>query len=347
MKIALFMLLTTPAGAWAKNYIVGGQNVDPRDPIRASTVGVYAPSPDGRSGSLCSGTLIGKDMAVTAAHCIQPGRLPEMIFGPDLHSPMAEHRRVEGVAVHPNWQKRAGRGMDQGDIAVVKFAGGMPEGYKKISTLRSDKDIRSGQDVVLAGYGISDARRKTGAGVLRKTQVEILNNRPGKSEMILDQSHGRGACHGDSGGPAFIQRAGRILLAGVTNRGYPDRAPDDCGHQVVYTKVPAYRSWILGSEKKLESAPRAESPEVPGLLKHRTNRRSYKSASSRRIATAKGSRRRSHAKKSELHERHRRREPLQRHQRTARLSKRHMSKPRMKVTRHRTKTFTHLKKHVA
>ena len=46
--------------------------------------------------------------------------------------------------------------------------------------------------------------------------------------MILDQEDGSGACHGDSGGPAFFEKDGKTYLLGVTNRSYPDGAPDDC-----------------------------------------------------------------------------------------------------------------------
>jgi V8-like Glu-specific endopeptidase len=250
----LFLNLAAQA-SFLPNYIVGGEDVDPRDPIQSSTIGIFSPSPNSHSGALCTGTLIRKDIALTAAHCIQPRSKPILIFNRDLHDPTAAKQQAEAVVTNPKWQKRAGRGMDQGDIALIKFNGHLPEGYKKVSTARVDSDIHAGERVTLAGYGISDAATKVGAGRLRKTQVRVLNSRPGKSEMILDQSHGHGACHGDSGGPAFINKNGKMILAGVTNRGYPNHAPDDCVHRVVYTKVPAYRSWIAKSEKKLEARP--------------------------------------------------------------------------------------------
>ena len=246
--------------ASAKDYIVGGQEVGDLDPIHHSTVGLYSPSADGSGGALCTASLIGKDIAVTAAHCVHPGGpRPVLIFGKDLHSPGAPKRPVEAIAINPQWQRSAGKGMDQGDIALVKFPNGIPNGYRKVSTVGKDSEIKTQAEATLAGYGISDARTRAGAGQLRKTNVVVAQSRPGKSEMILDQSHGHGACHGDSGGPAFIRQNGRIVLAGITNRSYPDRAPDDCGHKVVYTKLPAYRSWIQKSEKKLESMPTAQT----------------------------------------------------------------------------------------
>ena len=203
--------------------------------------------------------------------CIpSPEARPIVLFGPDLHSPSTLRAPSEAVAVHPSWGQKMGMGMDQGDIALVKFAGGLPEGYRKASMIRSENSIQNGRKVVLAGYGISNAVTKSGAGRLRKAEVSVINNRPGKSEMILDQGQGSGACHGDSGGPAFIQRNGRLVLAGLTNRSYPPGAPDDCAHKVVYTKVPAYRSWIQKSERKWNSSKRRSLFEKHPLLGERS-----------------------------------------------------------------------------
>ena len=251
--LSLWLLGAAGQVAIAEDLIVGGQNVARRDPIADSTVGVFSPNADGHSGALCLGTLIRKDIALPAAHCIQPGTKPVLIFNRDLHAPGAIHRVAQGVSVNPKWAKRAGKGMDQGDIALVKFGGPTPAGYHPVLPVSSDSAIRNGEKVTLAGYGITNARTHAGAGRLRRAEGSVLNSRPGKSEMILDQAHGRGACHGDSGGPAFVKTRGGISLAGLTNRSYPDSAPDDCAHDVVYTKLPAYKSWIARSEKKLES----------------------------------------------------------------------------------------------
>ncbi len=266
-KFSVFILILT-SQANAKNFIVGGQDLKPTDPIQASTVGLFDPSPDGKWGALCTGTLIRRDIAVTAAHCLDGGGAKaSLIFGPDLHSKTATHREVEAVAINPKYKTHAGKGMDQGDIALVKFKGGLPKGFKTVPTVSSDSDIRKGGKVTLAGYGISNSQTKEGAGKLRRADVRISNNRPKKSEMILDQSHGRGACHGDSGGPAYLKRGNKISLAGVTNRGYPSTAPDDCAHKVVYTKLPAYRSWIQKSEKKLEETKLSKSKVLSRNLK--------------------------------------------------------------------------------
>lgn len=256
--------------------IIGGVDVTAHDAVQRSTAALYSPSTSGPGGALCTASLIAKNMAVTAAHCVQGGSYaPVMIFGPSVNSPASVQRPVVGTVVNPTWRSRAGRGMDQGDIAVVKFGGGLPTGYKPAVLDQAD-DVKRGEPAILAGYGVSDARSHAGAGQLRKTTVSVANARRGKSEMIFDQSKGRGACHGDSGGPAYFQRGRRMVLGGVTNRSYPASAADDCAHKVVYTKVAAYRPWIEESEAQLNRG-RASTP-ITGplsqrLLSHRAPRK--------------------------------------------------------------------------
>ena len=248
----VFLLFVTNS---SRADIIGGETVTPVDPIQSTTAALFSPSPDGHSGALCTASILGRDSALTAAHCVSSkGQKPVLIFGNDVHSASTEKRRVTRVAVNPRWDAAQGQGMDQGDIALVKFQGGLPAGYRPVAMMPSGQDVRSGEPVVLAGYGIANAAQKSGSGVLRKTTVTVDQPRAKKSEMILDQSHGKGACHGDSGGPAYVKRAGKTVLAGVTNRSYPASAPDDCAHQVVYTKVNAYQKWIAQTEQRFHSS---------------------------------------------------------------------------------------------
>jgi len=271
MKFRLLVVLVLSGTAHAD--IVGGVDVRPMDPVSRSTVALYEPGPGGE-GSLCTASVIGPHTAVTAAHCVSPGgSKPVLIFGNDVRSPQRELRPVSRVAVNPAWTKRQGSGMDQGDIALVKFGGGLPPDYQPVPMLQSDRELKKGKPVTLAGYGISDAREKSGAGILRKTKVRISSPRQGKSEMVLDQSRGRGACHGDSGGPAFVEQRGEPVLAGVTNRGYPNTAPDDCKHKVVYTKVSQYKPWIDQTEGQFEGDGRSEASRNTKAAKGRIRRR--------------------------------------------------------------------------
>src|SRR6185437_2455079 len=220
------------------DFIVGGTLVSPNDPVAATTVLVT----DGNF--ICTGSLIDTDMVVTAAHCTaaQVSDL-RIVFATDINKlNQSEVRAITGLQANPGWQGENSTGADQHDIALMRIDGSLPAGYHPANLLSASDSsaLRKGETAVLAGYGITDAQSQDGAGVLRKVDVKI-SKQLGKTEVILDQRDGKGACHGDSGGPAFTADG---QLWGVTNRGYPDNAPDDCVHYAVYTRIQAYASWI-------------------------------------------------------------------------------------------------------
>ena len=183
MKLILVTLFLSSSAAHA--LIVGGVDMTAHDSIQRSTAAMYEPSGNGTGGALCTASLIGRNTALTAAHCVQKGGYsPVMIFGPNVRSPESVQLPVTGVAVNPAWQQKQGRGMDQGDIAVVKFAGKVPSGYHPAALDSEKSQIKKGDTAVLAGYGVSNAKTHEGAGVLRKTSVAVSSIRKGKSEMM-------------------------------------------------------------------------------------------------------------------------------------------------------------------
>ncbi|MNY53743.1 Trypsin [compost metagenome] len=100
--------------------------------------------------------------------------------------------------------------------------------------------------MTLAGYGLTDGVNKTGDNLLRKTDVQIIEHF-GKTEVALDQSQGKGACHGDSGGPAFLKVAGVEYVWGITSRGIGKDGVDDCSLFSLYTKVTAQQAFVDGA----------------------------------------------------------------------------------------------------
>ena len=120
--------------------IVGGVDVGANDPIQRSTAALYSPSANGPGGALCTASLISRDTALTAAHCLQGQTAnPVMIFGSDVRAPNSVRREVTGEAINPAYGHR--KGMDQGDIAIVKLGGGLPRGYKP-AVLPSETSVK-------------------------------------------------------------------------------------------------------------------------------------------------------------------------------------------------------------
>lgn len=227
-----------------EDYVVGGVRTSSGESLGGSVVALYSETDKG--GALCTATLIARDFALTAAHCVDQGIVNNavVIFADDIQDADREVVRVVEAEVPREWKETHSSGTDFGDIAVVRLEGKLPRGYHPAHLAPERLKLERGGQVVLAGYGIANARRHTGAGQLRQTTVKVLEPELGKTEMIFDQTQGSGACHGDSGGPAFIEKNGKRYLVGVTNRGYPDGAPDDCRQQVVYARVGAWHKWI-------------------------------------------------------------------------------------------------------
>lgn len=258
-KASIGLLLALFPVSYCYADIVGGDEVAPTDDIAHTTVALYQQSSP-ESGALCTATLIAKNIALTAAHCVEHGvDHMAIITGENIDSPSERNvLRVVDAEISKQWNERNLAGQDAGDIALIRFEGKLPKGYHTAHLLSEKVTLQKGDQVVLAGYGITNASKKTGAGTLRKTEVSVQDPQFGKTEILLDQRKGSGACHGDSGGPAFVESNGKYYLMGVTSRGYPVTAPDDCRHEVVYTRVNAYRGWISQTTKELRKGQSAE-----------------------------------------------------------------------------------------
>lgn len=230
--------------------IVGGIDVKAGDKIHESVVAVY----DTLEGQLCTGSLLPNNLVLTAAHCI--GQDPEamIIFFDTKITENSIARPVDKVQVSPYWETRQNLRKDTGDIALIHFLGSVPKGYKPATFINMNQRLlQKGTPVVLAGFGISNGTTKEGAGSLRVTKVRIADPKFSNSEIKLDQTKGTGACHGDSGGPAYLEYNGRHYLWGVTSRGVQDEN-NDCTKYSAYTNALYYRVWIQKAASKLSAS---------------------------------------------------------------------------------------------
>jgi secreted trypsin-like serine protease len=237
------------AHADSGEWIIGGTEVAPSDPIARSTVALLI-----GGSSLCTGSLIDSDLIVTAAHCLadNPSSI-EIFFSTQVNrQSLKTALPANRYVVNPAYRTDKA-GPDQNDIALIEFHGGLPAGYQPNRLLSDERLLRNEQEIQLAGYGISNASQQTGAGILRQTEVQIADESFGKTEILLFQTEGSGACHGDSGGPAFLKVGSSLYLWGVTSRAYPNSAPDDCAHESVYTKIMDHMSFIQSSLPELRS----------------------------------------------------------------------------------------------
>ncbi|UOF00365.1 S1 family peptidase [Bdellovibrio reynosensis] len=243
--------------------IIGGEKVKADDQIVKSTVALMSFREDAQgeqSQSFCTGTLIAKNVILTAAHCIpyiaeddkRGGML--VIFHLDLNkATQKDVLEIVDVVMHQDYGTDVEAQEDLNDIALVKFTGELPKGYGVAKLLTDSSLLKKDATVTLAGYGYikTDGVNVENDYNLRKANVQIYD-RMGNTEIVLDQTKGKGACHGDSGGPAFLKVDNVEYVWGVTSRGiYKEGDPDNCQTYSVYTEVAAQAAFIKEGLAKL------------------------------------------------------------------------------------------------
>ena len=272
-----------------KSSIINGKDVKSDDLIAKSIVVVY----NTKTKYLCTGTLIASNVVLTAAHCA-PERIShvKIVFTNDVDEVL--NTREQDVLLELSLQAtdfKASTSWDPnnetiehntGDIALVKFKGSIPAGFKPATFLPLNTVLKTGDIITLAGFGVdfvdtskqidpkkyhdlqdaidygevvcyqenqgkySDCYKveMSGDGILRMTEAPVSFIL--ETEFHLNEKKS-GTCSGDSGGPAFIKRDGEYLLLGVTSRG-----SGLCDEAGVYTNALYYKTWIDETIKLLK-----------------------------------------------------------------------------------------------
>ncbi|MES2803573.1 MAG: serine protease [Bdellovibrionota bacterium] len=231
----------------ATSPIVGGVVVAPNDLEALSTVTLYR----SKEESFCSGVLIHKRFILTAAHCVEENNNTAFYVGfglkvAGLH-PNANVKFIRPIAAktHPNYAARR-----IADIAVLLLPEDAPDDFQPVemSTLKSD--VKLGQVISIAGYG-KTSDEPVMSDQLRKTTVEI-NNQLDRLEthyFFKFTNIGLGACHGDSGGPAYIKDGNKLKLLGIIYAG--DRSGSCFTSDGYVLSVPHMHDWITATMKKI------------------------------------------------------------------------------------------------
>lgn len=247
--------------------IIGGVAVQPTEAIAKSTVAIET----AMYGVFCSGVLVGKNLVMTAGHCTGVSEKPNqmsIVFGANLKG-RVQKRKVLGGRVHPNWPALTeDQEKNWGDIALLRFEGEAPAGFTPVPMLASSSKLKNGTDVILAGYGLTKMNPDTNPYKLMKVTVKLSDVKYSETEILFEQYQGKGACHGDSGGPAYVQVGGRLALVGVTSRSATLAGGETCMEGSVYTSVPAQKNFLKTAISQLNSpqfVPNEPIPQPKGL----------------------------------------------------------------------------------
>ncbi|MDH4316300.1 MAG: trypsin-like serine protease [Gammaproteobacteria bacterium] len=252
------------AGERTEGKIVNGVSTGAYPTAGALIRGTLAAS----AGSWCSGTLIGPQTFLTAAHCVDDDPDAEAYYVYLQHGGIFA---LNAVTMHPDYD------FPHADLAVVELAA-VVEGIAP--TPLNTLPVPSGNRGDIVGYGRSGGFAQD-YGIKRAGSVQIAPCEPQRPPSLLcwnfDDPVGAAGldsntCNADSGGPLYLQRAADapLLLAGVTSGG----SQSDClaGDHSYDVDVQQFVEWIVETANGDTNASVSDALPLWGSDKVRTLR---------------------------------------------------------------------------
>jgi hypothetical protein len=224
-------------------------------PAFAMVGGGGAPSPAvanavvtivGSRGSSCTGTLIARDIILTAAHCVAPGVTTKLV---DYKSQPPRLLDIRRTATHPQFDMQsllAHRAT--ADVALLQLAS--PLAAQPATLGGALMPVTVGQRLTVVGMGVAVVGDGRSGGVARAASLSVTG-RPGTLQIrLVDPSTnnaraGLGACTGDSGAPTFVDQSSGFVIAGVVSWSTGPNNASGCGGLTGVTPLALYRDWIL------------------------------------------------------------------------------------------------------
>lgn len=216
------------------------------------TSSVLLGAPDGPPGSLAwggEGVLIAPRWVLTAAHMasalLELKPLPRLRFA-------GRDYEIQALFPHADWKKGG-----HSDVALILLKEPV-RGIEPTPLYRGADE--GGKTVVIVGHGYTgkigekplpkerwDRRQRASINTVDRVTPRILGLRIKAPDEASDLQGA--AAPGDSGGPAYIENADGLFVAGIgyaTDDANADGIIGNAGDWELYTRVSAFVTWIEG-----------------------------------------------------------------------------------------------------
>ncbi|XP_044133425.1 ovochymase-1 [Bufo gargarizans] len=259
---------------------------------------------------ICGGTIVEKNLVVTAAHCVYPAnndKIQHLVvvageYDQKIDDPQQQDIPVSDVKMHPKYKHD---GSMSYDIALVYLQKPILLGSRvqRVCLPQVGEKVEPGTMCVASGWGRVNESGEL-SNILQEVNLPILDDemcRSALASMGLPHLHnsmicagfpdgGKDACQGDSGGPFVCRRrSGTWVLIGTTSWGagcgrvwgasMTDRAA--LGSPAIYSKVSALMDFLRNSSSDSGCS---SSPLIivakNGYIKYPLDKRSNYSSSS-------------------------------------------------------------------